>query len=158
PRTDEDLASYSLPAVFMRRIHGEGVAVALVSLCLMWSCLGSVFAGLFSYSRIPFGAARYGHFFSIFGRIHPTLAIPHVSLWLFGALSLLWSFFSLDVVIDALITTRIIEQFVTQTIGVMILRRLDPDRPRPFRIWLYPLPCLLALVGWLFMYVTAKPL
>ena len=32
---------------------------------------------------------------------------------------------------------------------VLILRRTEPDRPRPFRIWLYPLPCGLALVGWL---------
>lgn len=158
PRTLEEANDYSLPAAFMRKLHGEGIAVVLVSLCLMWSCMGSVFAGILSYSRIPFGAARYGHFFKVFGQIHPTLAIPHVSLWLVGGLTLFWSFFGLGVVIDALMTTRIIEQFITQTIGVMILRRIDPERPRPFRIWLYPVPCFLALVGWLFMYVTAQKL
>lgn len=70
-------------------------------------------------------------------------------------MTLIWSLFDLQTVIDALITTRILEQFIAQTIGVMILRRTQPDRPRPFRIWFYPLPCLLALIGWVFMYVTA---
>jgi hypothetical protein len=38
----------------------------------------------------------------------------------------------------------------------MILRRTRPDLPRPFRIWLYPLPCLLALAGWLFVYAMSQ--
>jgi amino acid transporter len=152
--TDSD--SYSLAAEFMRTIYGPtSIAAVLITICLIWTCFGSAFAGVFSYSRIPYGAARYGHFFATFGRVHPTLQIPDVSLWLVGGMTLLWSLFDLQTVIDALITTRILEQFIAQTIGVMILRRTQPDRPRPFRIWLYPIPCFLALVGWVFMYVTA---
>jgi amino acid transporter len=150
---------YSLPAAFMDTIYGSGsIATVLITLCLIWTCFGSAFAGVFSYSRIPYGAARYGHFFSLFSRVHPTLNIPDLSLWLVGGLTLFWSLFDLSTVIDALIVTRILEQFIAQSIGVMILRRTQPNRPRPFRIWLYPLPCLLALVGWTFMYVTAKPI
>ncbi|HEV8062794.1 MAG TPA: APC family permease [Gemmataceae bacterium] len=152
--TDND--SYSLAAEFMRTIYGPtSIAAVLITICLIWTCFGSAFAGVFSYSRIPYGAARYGHFFSAFGQVHPTLEIPHVSLWLVGGMTLVWSLFDLQTVIDALITTRILEQFIAQTIGVMILRRTQPDRPRPFRIWFYPVPCFLALVGWVFMYVTA---
>ncbi len=151
-----DDGSYSLAAEFMRQIYGPtSIAAVLITICLIWTCFGSAFAGVFSYSRIPYGAARYGHFFSAFGQVHPTLEIPHVSLWLVGGMTLIWSLFDLQTVIDALITTRILEQFIAQTIGVMILRRTQPDRPRPFRIWFYPLPCLLALIGWVFMYVTA---
>jgi amino acid transporter len=148
----------SLPADFMRRIYGQGWAVQLITVLLIWSCFGSAFAGVLGYSRIPYGAARYGHFFSALGRVHPVHAIPHVSLLLIGALSLFWSLFSLQTVIDALITTRIIEQFIGQIFGVILLRRRQPDRPRPYRIWLYPLPCAIALAGWLFMYVTAQSL
>ena len=150
--------SYSLPAAFMEKIHGNGWAVKLVTILLVWSCFGSVFAGMLAYSRIPYGAARYGHFFSPFGRVHPRLAIPHVSLFLVGGLTILWTFFGLDNVITALITTRIIEQFIGQIIGVVLLRRSQPERVRPYKMWLYPLPCFLALVGWLYMYLTAKPL
>jgi len=148
--------AYNLPAEFMRTVHGQGAAV-LVTLCLVWSCFGSVFAALFGYSRIPYGAARYGHFFSGLGRVHPVHRIPHVSLLLVGGLTLFWSFFDLENVIKALMTTRILEQFVGQVFGVLLLRRSQPDLPRPYRMWLYPLPCAVALVGWLYMYINAGP-
>jgi amino acid transporter len=156
PTSEEAQATYNLPAEFMRHIHGDRAAT-LVTLCLIWSCIGSVFAGILGYSRIPYGAARYGHFFSAFERVHPDHQIPHISLLLIGGLSLMWSFFSFQSVIDALIVTRILEQFIGQIIGVMLLRNREPDRPRPFKIWLYPLPCFLALAGWIYMYATAQP-
>ena len=37
----------------------------------------------------------------------------------------------------------------------MLLRRTRPDMPRPFRMWLYPLPALVALVGWVFVFATS---
>jgi len=157
PHHGEELASYSLPAKFMEQLH-ENWAVKLVTVLLIWSCFGSAFAGMLGYSRIPYGAARYGHFFGVFGKVHPVHAIPHLSLLLVGGLTLVWTLFDLSTVIDAMITTRIIEQFIGQIIGVMLLRRQQPNRPRPYKIWLYPLPCGLALAGWLYMYVTARPL
>ena len=30
--------------------------------------------------------------------------------------------------------------------------------PRPFRMWLYPLPALVALLGWIFVLGTSDPL
>jgi amino acid transporter len=143
--------SVSLPAEFMGRIHGPW-AVTLVTLLLIWCCFGSLFAGLLGYSRIPYGAARNGHFFRVFAAVHPRERIPHLSLGLVGGLTLFWSFFDLQVIINALIVTRILEQFVAQAVGVMLLRRRQPGRPRPYRMWLYPLPCLLALAGWLYLY------
>lgn len=32
----------------------------------------------------------------------------------------------------------------------MLLRRRAQALARPYRIWLYPVPCFVALVGWLF--------
>jgi amino acid transporter len=154
PRGEKELESYSLPAEFMARIH-EPWAVGLVSALLIWSCVGSAFTGLLGYSRIPYGAARYGHFFRVFAAVHPVLRIPHVALLFVGALTLFWSFFDLQTVINALIVTRIPGQFIAQIGAVMLLRHLHPERPRPYRMWLYPLPCLLALAGWLYLYVSA---
>jgi amino acid transporter len=154
PTESPAVDDYNLPAEFMRRLHGDRVA-SLVALLLVLSCFGSAFAGLLGYSRIPYGAARYGHFFAGLGRVHPRHHIPHVSLLLIGALTLFWTLFDLQNVINALIITRILEQFVGQIVGVMLLRWREPNRPRPYHIWLYPLPCGLALVGWLFLYFTA---
>jgi amino acid transporter len=154
PTEQAKLDNYSLPAAFMSSIHGPW-AGTLITLLLIWCCFGSAFAGLLAYSRIPFGAARNGHFFRVFSKIHPTQGVPHFALFLVGGLMLLWNFFDLQKVINALIVTRILEQFVAQAIGVILLRRLQPERPRPYRMWLYPLPALLALAGWLYLYVSA---
>jgi amino acid transporter len=150
--SDDD--NFSLAAAFMGRLHGAWAA-RLVTVLLIWSCFGSVFAGLLGYSRIPYGAARCGHFFAALGRVHPAHRIPHVSLMVVGGMTLFWCFFDLQSVINALIVTRILEQFVAQVFGVMLLRRTQPGLHRPYRMWLYPLPCGLALGGWLFLYGAA---
>jgi amino acid transporter len=62
----------------------------------------------------------------------------------------------LDIVIDAMLLTRILVQFIGQIVAVALLRRRAPELPRPYRIWLYPVPCLIALVGWIYVFVTVK--
>jgi amino acid transporter len=155
PRESPEIDAYSLPADFMNRIHGPW-ARQLVTLLLIWSCLGSAFAGLLGYSRIPYSAARYGHFFAGLARIHPIQRIPHVSLLLVGGLTLFWCFFDLQSVITAMLTTRILAQFIAQIGGVILLRRTIPADATSFRMMLYPLPCLLALAGWLYMFLATE--
>jgi amino acid transporter len=140
-------------SIFMEKIYGSTVA-SLFTLLILWTAFGSVFALLLGYSRIPYAAAREGYFFKAFGRLHPTKDFPHVSLLVLGMISIASSFFPLDVVIDALIATRIVVQFIGQIGGVVLLRRRAPDMPRPFRIWLYPVPVVIACAGWLFIFST----
>jgi amino acid transporter len=141
-------------SIFMERIYGSGVATAF-TLLVLWTAFGSVFALLLGYSRIPYAAALDGTFFRVFARVHPDKHFPHVSLLLIGAIAIAASTLSLGVVIDALITTRILIQFMGQIVAVALLRRSRPDLERPFRIWLYPLPNLVALAGWIFVFSTS---
>ncbi|HEY7235166.1 MAG TPA: APC family permease, partial [Gemmatimonadaceae bacterium] len=122
-------------SVFMQRIYGPRVAT-IFTLLVLWTAFGSVFALLLGYSRIPFAAAESGYFFRVFGRLHPTKDFPYVSLLVLGGLSILAGFFSLGTVIDALIVTRILVQFIGQVFGLMLLRRRAPELPRPYRMWL----------------------
>ena len=140
-------------SAFMERIYGSRVAT-IFTLLVLWTAFGSVFALLLGYSRIPFAAAESGYFFRVFGRLHPTKDFPYVSLIVLGALSIVASFFSLGTVIDALIVTRIVVQFMGQVVGLILLRRRAPQMPRPYRMWLYPLPALVALLGWIFVFAT----
>jgi amino acid transporter len=143
-------------SIFMQKIYGSGVAT-LFTLLVLWTAFGSVFALLLGYSRIPFAAAESGYFFRVFGRLHPRKGFPHVSLIVLGIISIVASFFSLGTVIDALIVTRILVQFMGQIVGLMVLRRKAPDMPRPYRMWLYPVPALVALLGWIFVFATTSP-
>ena len=141
-------------SIFMERIYGSGVATAF-TLLVLWTAFGSVFALLLGYSRIPYAAATDGTFFRVFAKVHPEKHFPHVSLLLIGAISIAASTLSLGMVIDALITTRILIQFMGQIVAVALLRRDRPELDRPFRIWLYPLPNLVALAGWVFVFSTS---
>ncbi|MBI2504830.1 MAG: APC family permease [Candidatus Latescibacteria bacterium] len=150
-------AAQFIVSLMMEQVYGEEVA-AVLTLMILWTALGSCFALLLGYSRIPFAAARDGYFFALFSRLHPRHHFPHVSVLVIGALAILCSFFSLGVVIDVLIATRIIVQFAGQIFAVALLRRNAPELERPYRIWLYPLPSLVALTGWAFIYLTLDPL
>jgi len=140
-------------SLMMERIYGPNVA-AVVTVMILWTALGSCFALLLGYSRIPFAAARDGYFFKVFSRLHPKHNFPHVSLLVIGVVAIICSFFSLGIVIDVLIATRIIVQFAGQIFAVALLRKNSPKMERPYRIWLYPLPSLIALAGWVFIYLT----
>jgi amino acid transporter len=154
PASEHPESSF-IVSVFMQQLYGERVA-AIFTLLVLWTAFGSVFALLLGYSRIPFAAAESGYFFRAFGRLHPTKDFPYVSLIVLGAISIVAGFFSLGTVIDALIVTRILVQFMGQVVGLMLLRRRAPDMPRPYRMWLYPVPALVALLGWIFVFATTQ--
>ena len=143
-------------SLFMQKLYGPRVATVF-TLLVLWTAFGSVFALLLGYSRIPFAAAESGYFFRVFGKLHPTKQFPYVSLLVLGAISILAGFFSLGTVIDALIVTRILVQFMGQVFGLILLRRRAPEMPRPYRMWLYPVPALVALLGWIFVFATTDP-
>jgi amino acid transporter len=142
-------------SIFMERIYGGGIATVFTAMVL-WTAFGSVFALLLGYSRVPYAAAIDGYFFRVFGKLHPRKNFPYVSLIVIGVIAIICSFFSLGMVIDALITTRILIQFIGQILAVSLLRRNEPGMNRPYRIWLYPIPNLLALFGWIFVFATTN--
>ena len=129
PAADHPQADFIVSA-FMERVYGARVATFFTALVL-WTAFGSVFALLLGYSRIPYAAALDGTFFRVFGRLHPTKRFPHVSLLLTGVIAIAASTLSLGMVIDALITTRILVQFIGQVVALTLLRRNAPDMPRP---------------------------
>lgn len=149
-------AANFIVSIFMQEIYGHTVA-AWFTLLILWTAFASVFALLLGYSRIPFAAAREGYFFKVFARLHPKGDFPHVSLLVLGLIAIGCSFLSLGAVIDALLVTRIVIQFIGQIGAVVLLRRHRPDLERPYRIWLYPVPLGVALVGWLFVFATTQP-
>jgi amino acid transporter len=148
--THAGAAKFAVVAVLMERTFGA-TAARVLALLVMWTAFASVFSLLLAYSRAPYAAAVDGNYFRIFARLHPRHKFPTVSLLTLGAVAAFFCFFSLAQVIAVLVAIRILLQYVLQQIGVIVLRVRRPELPRPFRIWFYPLPPLLALVGFLFI-------
>jgi amino acid transporter len=136
----------------MARIWGPKTG-ALVTVMMLWTAFASVFSLLLGYSRVPYAAALEGDYFKIFARVHPKHHFPHVSLLWLGAAAAVFCLFKLADVVTALVVIRISTQFLAQTLGVIVLRRRDPDLPRPFRMWLYPIPAVLAFLGFVYVIV-----
>ena len=148
------IASLFISRTFSDPAHGRIAAMVMTSLILFVTA-SSLYAVILGYSRIPFAAARDGQFFGVFGRLHPTKHFPHVSLLTIAAVTLPFCFFSLGQLVSWLIQVQILLQFVWQCAAVILLRRYRPEIAKPFRMWLYPLPALVSLALWIYVFVSA---
>jgi amino acid transporter len=126
----------------------------VAALLIIFTAFAGIFSLLLGYSRIPYAAARDGNFFSPFAKLHPTRGFPYISLLSLAGAAIVFCFFQLKDVIAALVVLRILLQFLMQHLGVIYLRRTQPEMPRPFRLWLYPLPPLVAIAGFLYILIS----
>ena len=147
------MAFNAIGSVYMQKLYGHW-ASALMTIMVEVTAFAATYALMLGYSRIPYAAALDGAFFRWFGELHPTRHFPHRALLLVGGLCIISCFFDLVQVITALMLARIFSMFVFQIIGLLLYRTYRPEAPRPFRMWFYPLPALLALGGWLWIFVT----
>jgi amino acid transporter len=132
-------------------VWGHPAAVA-ITILIVWTAFASVYTGLLGASRLPFNAARDGVFFRPFARLHKTLRFPHISLLVMGLVTAIACFFTLTTIISALIALTIWVQFIGQIAALTVLRRRQPGLRRPYRQWLYPVPSVIALAGWIYIF------
>ncbi len=137
-------------SLFMQKIYGPWAA-RLVTALVMLTAFASVFSLMLGYSRVPYAAAKDGNYFRALAKVHPVYRFPHISLLALAVVAAAFCFLRLKDAIAALVVIRIVIQFVVQAVGVIVLRVRQPEMPRPFRMWLYPLPALLAIAGFLFI-------
>jgi len=149
-RTGQNNSGLYVVSLFMERIYGAWAARLVTGLVIV-TAFASVFSLMLGYSRVPYAAARDGNYFKAFAKVHPVHRFPHVSLLALGVVAAAFCFLRLKDAIAALVVIRLILQFLLQAVGAILLRIWRPDLPRPFRMWLYPLPALLASAGFLFI-------
>ncbi|CAN5551001.1 APC family permease [soil metagenome] len=148
--------SNAVVADFMQILYGHAGGVA-VSLLILIAAFGSVYAILLGFSRVPYTAAVDGHFFPIFAKLHPTGNFPTTSLLVMGGLSALACLFSLADLISVLIVVQTMFQFIAQCIALMLLRRDGTTSNNVYRMPFYPMPAVVALLGWVYILVSGKP-
>ena len=146
--------SQSIASLVISRTWGQAAA-DVVTVLVVVTAFASVFAGLLGGSRVPFNAARDRVFFGVFGRMHPRHNFPHVALLVMGVITALASLLDLTTVINMLTTVAVLVQSIAQVVALTVLRRRQPELRRPYRQWLYPVPSLLALAGWIYVYASA---
>jgi fructoselysine transporter len=139
-------------STFVERLYGH-TAASVATGMVLWIALASVFSVLLGYSRVPYSAALDGNFFPIFGRLHRKKKFPHISLLALGTLAFFFSInLDLETSIAGILAVRLIVQFIGQAVGVMLLRKRLGTERLPFKMWLYPLPAVLTMIGWAWLF------
>lgn len=141
-----------IASLLVERLYGHAAARVVTGM-ILWIAVASAFSVLLGASRVPYSAAVDGNFFRVFGRVHPKKHFPHISLLLLTALAIVFSVsLKLKQAIAGILAMRLIVQFIGQAVGVMLLRRRQGTARLPFKMWLYPVPALLTMVGWAWLF------
>jgi amino acid transporter len=149
------MTSPSIVADYLAVLLGTRAA-KWISLLILWTAFASIFSLMLGYSRILYAAARDGNFFRIFAKLHATELHPYVSILFLGTVAAIFCSLPLKHVLQAILSIRAVIPFIAQIVGAVILRQREPDRPRPFRMWLYPLPAIVALGLWSYIVVSPQ--
>lgn len=147
-------ANKNVAGAFMTHLCGDTVA-KLFTILVIWTCLASVFAMTLGYSRILYAAARNGDFFTFFSALHPRRHYPWAALALLSGITMVFCYLPLDLVVPAAVVVRIVLQFIGQIFALHELRR-SRAHAMPFKMWLYPIPSLVALCGWIFLLGSSE--
>ena len=143
-------------SLFFERLYGHTAALIATGL-ILFIALSSLFAVMLGYSRVPYAAAADGNFFSAFGKLHPTKNFPYVSLLVLAGAAFIFSLlFKMKEIITAIIVMRILIQFLGQAIGLLIYHQRRQEERFPYRMWLYPLPPVVAIIVWGFVFCSAE--
>ena len=117
--------------------------------------MASLFAIMLGYSRIPYAAAVDGNFFKMFAKLHPTKNFPYISLLVLSGLGFIFSvLIKLTDAISSILAMRIVVQFIAQAVGVVLLRKKFGSGKLPFKMWLFPVPVILSIGIWIFVFVN----
>jgi APA family basic amino acid/polyamine antiporter len=129
---------------------GKWIAVAV-----MLSTFGAANAVILTSARVYYSMGEGGMFPAVFGAAHPRFHTPAPSLIAQGAWSILLLFSgTFDTLTDTLIFVSWFF-YVANASAVMVLRRREPDAPRPFKVPGYPfVPVTFILFGFVYLLLT----
>ncbi|MGY3264357.1 amino acid permease [Lysobacter sp. HA35] len=142
------------PLAFVLRNIGWPRVGDLVAAAAIVALPSVVLMMMFGQTRILFTMARDGLMPSVFAKVHPRFHTPHVVTWTTG---IFVAFFAALFPVSALAdisNAGTLFAFFMVCAGVMILRRTEPSRPRPFRTPLVWIVGPLALAGCVLLFFS----
>jgi len=143
-------------AVILRNITGSAWAPAILAGGAVISIFSVTLVTLYGQTRILFAMSRDGMIPEVFHRVSPTTLVPVRNTFIVCLfVGLLAGFVPLGVLID-LTSMGTLVAFTVVSIGVMILRRTQPDLPRGFRVPLYPVVPIASALFCLYL-ITGLP-
>jgi APA family basic amino acid/polyamine antiporter len=134
---------------FSRFIVSLGAVFAMTSVLLVFQ-LGQ--------PRIFMSMSRDGLLPTFFSRVHPRFRTPYIGTLITGTFVATFAAFANIAEVVELTNIGTLFAFVLVSAGVIVLRKVEPDRPRPFRVPLVPLVPILSIVCCLYLMLQLPAL
>jgi basic amino acid/polyamine antiporter, APA family len=122
-------------------VGGDGARI--VAGIVLVSIVGAMNGNIFTAPRLYFAMARDGLFFERMARVHPRWLTPHVAIL---GLSAWAAVLTISGTFEQLAAYVVFGAWIflgLTVVAVLVLRRTDPDRPRPYRTWGHPVTTVL---------------
>jgi APA family basic amino acid/polyamine antiporter len=152
PSAEVALADRPASLAVMRVIGPVGAMVisAGIAFSMFVTINGQILAG----ARVPFAAARDGYFFSSLARVHPLFHTPSMSIAFQAALTIF--LIIVGRYFEALFNLALFAEWLFYMVAastVFVFRRREPDAPRAYKTWGYPVVPVLFILAALVLLV-----
>lgn len=147
-------ASPHIASDVVARATGADLATWL-TIIMMICALGTLNSSILTNARVDYAMARDGLFFRVVRGVHPRFRTPANALVFQGilasALALSGTFDDLSYLYVFLVWIF----YAAQTAGLIVLRYKEPNMPRPYRTWGYPVLPIIFILGALALTVNS---
>jgi APA family basic amino acid/polyamine antiporter len=138
-------------------MHGYHWLSLLVTVAILFGFSSVILVMLLGQSRVFYSMSKDGLIWPVFSAIHPKFKTPYKSNLIFLVFVGIFAAFIPEDVVGNMTSIGTLFAFVLVCIGIMVMRKSDPDTPRPFRTPLVPfVPILGAIVCLLMMAGLGK--
>lgn len=144
-------------ALALQYIHQDWAA-GIISLGAIGGITTVLLVMLYGQTRVFFAMSRDGLLPKVFSRVHPKHQTPFISTWLTGIVVAVIAGLTPINVVAELVNIGTLSAFVFVSIGVIVLRKTNPDLPRAFRVPGVPYVPVLAAAFCIFLMLQLPAL
>jgi amino acid transporter len=149
------MVSNAVISDMMQMVYGK-LAAQIIALLIMVSAFFGVYALILGYSRVPYAAAEQGHFFRAFAKLHTKGKFPYISLIGIGIASAAACLVGdLKDLITIFVISPILTMSIPQCIAVIMIRLRKQEPGNSYRMPLFPLPAIAAMLGWGYAFISS---
>ncbi|MGB9887110.1 MAG: amino acid permease [Moorellales bacterium] len=142
------------PLAYALARHGLAWASALISLGAVAGLTSVILVNMFGQTRVFFAMARDGLLPRLFASLHPRFGTPALATWLTATAVFAIAGFLPIALVAELANIGTLAAFVLVSLGVIVLRRVRPEQPRPFRVPGFPWTPLAAMAFSLYLMLN----
>ena len=146
------LLDVAAPVAFALHYIHQDWAAGIISIGAIGGITTVLLVMLYGQTRVFFAMSRDGLLPKIFSNVHPKYKTPFLSTWMTGLIVAIIAGITQINTVAELVNIGTLSAFVFVSIGVIVLRKTQPDLHRSFRVpWVPLVPILAALFCFILM-------